>query len=250
MNSIPSSKLAVLLALVVVASGTAAALSVSGTAPEPAAEGSEVSMNTSISQPFQDAPDRYTLRGTTELDNATFTIEVLNQGRLVTSETTGGPSFEQPLNIEDGATRVNVSVAGRTPALENFSYRNQSVENYTALRLERTSGGAATTIETYRSHRYTEASLAARQAIDNASAIITEDSSEQTRNRLNQAISAYNGTEFALAQELAGEAQGLAQEEQSGLPITLIGGAVLVLVLVVGAAVYLRSGGDDDYKLQ
>jgi len=256
MNSIPSSEtaLGVLLAvaLVTVAAGTAVALTVDGGPPEPAQTGSTVSMTATIQQPFSgDAPSNYTLQGETELENASFTVIALNQqNETVNRVDSDGPTFELPLTLDNGAVRVEVEINdGEVPELDSFNYRDKSVENYTALRLERASNGATTDIVTYQSHRFTEASLEAREAIDNASALIDSDSSSEAREKLNQSISAYDAENFENAVSLAREAQDAAGGS-GGLPVALIGGAIVALLVIVGAALYVRRSGGDDYKLQ
>lgn len=240
------------LALLTAAAGTAAALTIDGAAPEPAGVGEEVTMQVTIRDPFANAPDRYTLRGSTELEGASFTVVATAQGTEVNRTTTDGPTFEQQLDFDSGATVVNVTITGGTvPPLNTFDYRNQSAENYTALRLVRVTDGATTEIATYRTHRYTERSNEARRAIDNASAAIEAagGGSSEARTKLNQSISAYDAENFGNAVSLAREAENLASDS-SGPPILLIGGAAVVLVLVVGGVLYVRSGSEDEYKLQ
>jgi flagellar basal body-associated protein FliL len=256
MNSIRSSETAIgvllVVALVTVAAGTAVALTVEGTSPEPAQTNSTVTMAATIQQPFSgDAPAQYTLRGETELENASFTVVAVDQqNSTVNRVDSEGPTFEMPLDIDNGSVRVEMEVNdGVVPPLDTFDYEDMSVENYTALRLVRVADGAETEISVYETHRFTEESIEARQAIDNASALIDADSSSDAREKLNQSISAYNAENFENAISLAQEARSTA--ESGGLPVTLIGGAVVVLVVIVGAVVYVRSSsGGDDYKLQ
>jgi hypothetical protein len=256
MNSIRSSETAIGLllavALVTVAAGTAVALTVEGTSPEPAQVNSTVSTTVTIQQPFSgDAPAQYTLRGETELEGASFTVVAFDQqNSTVNRVDSEGPTFEMPLDIDNGAVRVEVEVNdGVAPALDTFDYEDMSAENYTALRLARVADGAETEIRVFEAHRFTEESIEARQVIDNASAQIDADSSGEAREKLNQSISAYNAENFENAVALAQEARNTA--ESGGLPVTLIGGAVVALVVIVGAVAYVRnSGGGDDYKLQ
>lgn len=255
MNSIRSSETALglllVVALVTVAAGTAVALTVEGTSPEPAQVSSTVTTTATIQQPFSgDAPAQYTLRGETELENASFTVVAFDQqNSTVNRVDSEGPTFEMPLDIDNGSVRVEVEVNdGVVPPLDTFDYRDMSVENYSALRLVRVADGAETEISVYETHRFTEESIEARQAIDNASAVIDADSSSDAREKLNQSISAYNAENFENAVSLAQEARDAA--DSGGLPVTLIGGAVVVLVVIVGAVAYVRNSGDDDYKLQ
>ena len=251
MSWIHSSKgalLGVLLAISLVAVGTAVAVSPTGEAPAAAENGTEVTMTATIENPFADAPDQWTLEGETELQNPTWNIEVLAQQRLVTRTDTSGATFSQPLDFEDGATTVNVTVTGTVPTLSTFNYENRSVENYTAMALAQANGNAVD--RTWRSHRYTNESNSARAAID-AAATAVEDAGGTGQDDLDRAIDAYDNGNFDNAESLAEEAESAAEQSQGGLPIVLIGGAVVVLLLVVGGGYYYyQSQQGSDYKLQ
>jgi hypothetical protein len=258
MNWTHSSRLlGVLLVVSVLAVGTAAAIGISGSAPAPANVNDSVSMSVEIQDPFEGQANQWTLRGSSGLDEATFTVEVYAQGRLVSQQGPVRGPVNQSLDFEASPTpnRVVVNVSGGVPPLESFDYRNRSAEEYTVLRLE--NAGAGTALETYRAHRFTDASDAARDAIDAARSAIDglEQPPEAAENDLQRAIEAYDGEQFGLAQDLASEAEEAADEraeqEESGLPVVLIGGAVLVLLLIAGGALYaFGGGGDEDYKLQ
>jgi hypothetical protein len=251
MSWIHSSKGAILGALLVcslVAVGTAAAVSVSGDAPAPAENGTEVSMSVTIEDPFANAPDQWTLRGDTELVEANWNVEVLNQGRLVTRNDAAGANFTQPLNFDDGATTVNVTVTGTVPTLSTFDYENKSAENYLVMSLAQQSGNAVD--QRWSAHRYTAESDSARQAIDDAQSAV-EEAGGAGEDDLDQAINAYDAGNFDNAESLADDAQTAAEESQGGLPIVLIGGVVVVLLLVVGGGYYYyQSQQGGDYKLQ
>lgn len=252
MSWIRSSKgaiLGVLLAISLVAVGTAAAVSVSGTAPEPAQTGETVSMNATLQTPFEGAPDEYTLVGETDLQNANWEVEVRNQGRLVERQDTAGQSFTQPLNLSSGATTVQIDVTGTAPELNTFNYTNMSAENYTAMALSQQSGNAVD--QQWRAHRYTNDSRDAREAIDSAQAAVEEAGGEAGREDLDRAISAYDSADFDNAVSLAEEAESTAEQSQGGLPLVLIGGVAVVAVLAIGGGVYYwRSQQGSDYKLQ
>lgn len=251
MNSTHSSKaiaLGVLLALSLATVGTAAALSVSGTAPGPAENGTQVSMTATIQSPFADAPDQWTLRGETDLTGATWTVEALDQrGSVVTRGDGSGPNVTQALDFANGATTVNVTVTGNVPTPTTYNYGNISAENYTVMALVHDDGDAID--RTWRSHRYTEDSLAARNAIDEAGAAV-EEADGAGNDDLEAAIDAYNAENFDNAESLANSALETAEQSQGGLPIVLIGGALVVLVAVGGGIYYWRSQQGDDYKLQ
>jgi hypothetical protein len=244
--------LGVLLAISLMAVGTAAAVSVSGDAPAPAENGTEVSMTATIDEPFADAPDQWTLRGQTELDGATWTIEAYDQrGNVVTRQDTSGANFTQDLNFDNDATRVNVTVTGTVPTLTAFNYEDRAAENYTVMQLNQANGDAID--RTWDAHRFTNDSQTARQAIDDAQAAVDEASGNAGQEDLERAISAYNAGNFENALSLADSAQSTAEENQDegGLPIALIAGAIVVVLVVVGGALYYRqSQQQDNYKLQ
>ncbi|WP_340097788.1 hypothetical protein [Salinibaculum salinum] len=248
--------LGVLLAISLMAVGTAAAITTTGDAPEPANVNDSVTMNATIEDPFENQPDQWTLRGTTELENASWTIEVYEQGQLV-SQSGSQESIEQALDRSGDTTpdRIEISVSGSVPPLEEFDYQDRSVENYSVMSLSNADTGDE--FESWSAHRYTDGSNEARSEIDDAQAAIDEvdDPSDDLQNELDQAISAYNNGNFENAISLAQDAQATAEEEQqeqeSGLPLPLIAGGAVVLLLIIGGALYYRqSQQQDNYKLQ
>ena len=244
--------LGVLLAISLMAVGTAAAISVSGDTPAPAENGTEVTMTATVQEPFADAPDQWTLQGDTELENATWTVEAYNQrGTVVNQTITTGSNFSQDLNFDNDATRVNVSVTGTVPELTTFDYEDRSAENYTVMTLSQQNGDAID--RSWDSHRYTNGSQTARDAIDEAATAVDEADGNAGEEDLEQAISAYNAGNFENAISLAEDAQSTAEENTSdgGLPIALIAGAVVVLLIVVGGGVYYwQSQQQDTSRLQ
>jgi hypothetical protein len=245
--------LGVLLAISLMAVGTAAAISVSGTAPAPAENGTEVTMTTTVQEPFDDAPDQWTLQGETELENATWTVEAYNQrGTVVNQQITSGSNVSQDLNFDNDATRVNVTVTGTVPDLTTFDYEDRSTENYTVMSLTQANGDAID--RTWNAHRYTNGSQSAREAIDEAAAAVDEADGNAGQEDLDQAISAYNAGNFENAISLADDAQSTAEEntsDDSGLPIALIAGVIVVLLIVVGGGIYYwKSQQENTSRLQ
>jgi hypothetical protein len=233
--------------------GTAAAITTSGAAPAPANVNDTVTMNVTVEDPFENQPDQWTLRGESELDNATWNVEVYEQGQLVSQSGSQG-SIEQALDRSGDTTpdRIEIKVTGEVPDDITYNYGDLAAENYSAMTLSNADTGEE--FDTWSSHRYTDGSKEARAEIDAAQAAIDEvdDPSDDVQNTLSQAISAYDNGNFENAVSLAQDAQQTAEEEQdSGLPIALIGGAIVVVLLVVGGALYYRqSQQQDNYKLQ
>ena len=258
MNLTHSSKgvaLAVLLAITVVMAGTATAISVSGEMPSPTEEGTEVSMEVTIDSPMTDQPSEWNLVGQTDLENATWFVQVRDSAGQTISEqqSVKGQQFSQPLSSEAPVpATVTVRVSGRVPNLStaDLSYENKAAEEYTVMALtqdgERTLEGGE-----FSTHRYEANSKhkQAREVLDNASAVVENSSNEQAREDLDRAVAFYNNGDFGRAIDLAEDAEQSADE--GGLPIVLIGGAVVALVLILGGGVYYwRSQQTSEYKLQ
>mgnify|MGYP000123806774 CR=1 FL=1 len=251
MSWIHSSKgvvLGVLLAVSLVAVGTAAAATVSGSAPAATAEGETVSTTATVEEPFRDMPDQWTLQGTTDLENASWTVTVSAQGDEVDTQSFSGGSFTYDLDRQTGATTVEIDVTGEVPALNTFDYGNPAAENYTAASVGQSSGDTMTAMATFEGHRYTSApgdavgSQEARAAIDEA----VESAGEDNGN-VQQAISAYNNGNFENAVSLAEDAESGAQTSQ----LLMIGAGVVVVLLLVGGGVYYwRQNRDKGHKLQ
>jgi len=250
--------LGVLLAVSLVAVGTAAAISVSGDAPQPENVNGTAEMNATVEEPFNGPPEQWTLRATTELENPSWSYEVYEQGSRVDSGATNASTLELDLDSTGTTTptRVVVRVEGDVPDLseDDYSYEDRSAENYTVMTLTNADSGGE--LQTYESHRYTEGSNEARQAIDSAQAAIDEldDPPQEAQDQLDRAVSAYNAGNFENAVSIANDAESTAEEEQqeeSGLPLPLIGGAVVLVLLVVGgAAYYVKGQQSETHKLQ
>lgn len=254
MSWIRSSKgtiLGVLLAISLLAVGTAAAISASGTAPGAEEVGTEVTMQVTIQEPFNEMPDQWTLAGETELENATWTVETLNQrGNVLTRTDVTADNVTESFDINNDTNSVNVTVTGNVPALSTFNYSDRSVENYTVMSLSQQNGDSFG--EEWRTHRYTADSREARNAIDAAKADVENASGNAGQDDLEQAINAYDAGNFDNAISLAEDAESTAEENQGGgLPLTIIGGAAVVVLLVVGGGIYYwQSNQGEDYKLQ
>lgn len=255
MNWTHSSKgvaLGVLLAITVVMAGTAAAISVTGSPPGESQVGEQVSMTITVDQPFADRPDQWTLGGETQLENASWTVTTLEQGRTIATNEYGGESFQQELDIASGTTEIEIDVEGTVPGIENYDYRNPEVEDFTVASVSSVVDGTDSVIESWSVHRYTEASQTAREAIDAAQEAVTDSGSSQAQDTLNTSISLYDQENFDESADLADQARNTAEESSdSGLPIVPIAiGVVAVVVLVGGGYYYWRSRQQPEYKLQ
>lgn len=250
-----SSKIAVLgvlLAVSLASAGTAAAITVSADAPEEAEVGEQVTMTTTIEQPFEDAPDQWTLRGDSELDDASWTVTTLEQGRTLETNEYGEATFEQDLDIESGTTEIEITVEGTVPEIQEYSYENVGMEEFTLMSVGRATDGNVNTIQTWDVHRYTQDSKEARQAIDDAEEALSGVSDEEGQSLLEDAKAFYDGQEpqFDRAISNAEDAEQRAEEASSSLPIIPIAVGVVVLIALVAGGLYYRKQQQSGYKLQ
>lgn len=243
--------LALLLAVSLVTAGTAAAVTISGDSPGPTRVGEEVTMTITMEEPFADAPDQWTLRGETDLENASWTVTTLEQGRTLETTSYGSSNFTQDLNIDSGTTTIEITVDGTVPELTQFNYDDTEVEQFTVASIGQTTGnGNVNTFESYEVRRFTEQSQQARQTIAEAEQAVNGSESQEARDQLSNAKAFYNNQEFERAISEAERAQETAEQASSSLPIIPIAGGGVVLVLLVAGGLYYRSQKKSQYKLQ
>jgi len=259
MNSIHYSRATVALLCVVgllAVAGTAGAFSFSteGDVPNETAVDSEVSATYVIDDPYTDVPSEWTLRGVTEVEDVSWTIEVLDRGNVVYDETYGSQSFNQTMD-GDGAQdgdEVRIVLEGTAPAVENYTYEPR--ENYTVAALSRVTGSNENEFHIDSAHHYTNQSREARQAIDDAGAAIEDaGGNSEAENLRGNAISAYENGNFENAIDLANQAQNTAEQAQQSQQTTqtllYAAGAVVLLLLLGGGGYYFYSQSqEDDYS--
>ncbi|QLH81507.1 hypothetical protein [Halosimplex pelagicum] len=252
-RSSKSAALVALLALSLVAVGTAGAISVSpGEVPEETQVGETVTTTVTVEDPFVDMPDEWTLQGSTELTNVSWTVTVRQQGEQVSQETFGDQSFDHPLNASNNGDTVVVELTGDTPAIENYTY--EPVETYTLYDFDSVQGSSTSSLNATEVHHYTNASKDARQAIDEAAEAINASGANSGQDDLDQAISSYENGNFENAQSNAADAQEQAeqaeQSAQRNQTILMGVGALVVLAIIGGGIYYWRSNQDEPTKLQ
>jgi hypothetical protein len=260
MSSIRYSRATVALLCVVgllAVAGTAGAFSVSteGSVPNETAVGSEVSVTYVIDDPYTDTPSEYTLAGETELENVSWTVEVLDRGNVVYDETSGEQSFTQTMD-GDGAQdgdEVRITLEGTVPAIANYTYEPR--ERYTVANLARVTGNNENEFRNESAHHYTSESREARQAIDASQKAVAEAPGDnaEAEAQIDRAISAYEAEDFDNAVSLANDAQTQAEQAQQSQQTTqtllMAGGAILLLLVVGGGGYYLYSQSKaDDYS--
>ena len=259
MNSTHCSRATVALLCVVgllAVAGTASAFTVStdGSVPNETAVDSEVSVTYVIEDPYDGPPNEYTLEGETELENVSWTIEVLDQGDSVDQATYGEQTFSQPMDRDgdQNGDEVRITLEGTVPTVDNYTYEPK--ESYTVASLSRVTGSNEEEFRNDSAHHYTNESREARQAIDAAGAAINESGGNSEAEELRQnAISSYNSGNFENAIDLANQAQNTAeqaqQSQQTQQTLLLAGGALVVLLLLGGGGYYLYSQSqEDDYS--
>jgi len=258
MSWIRSSERTVALALAAVllvgAVGTVAALEISASdVPEESEVGNEVQSQFTIDDAFTENSE-YTLRLETELENVSWTVEKYDQGSRVEQWQGGGQEFEQQVSSEPTGDEIRIQIVGDTPDVGEYNYSNP--ENFTLVAIQSQTGDNVQTLQTYEVHHYTEQSKAARDAIDSARGAIDDagGDNQEAQRSLEQAISAYENSNFENAISNAEDAERAAQQQQQSQQTTqmlLFGGlGVLVLALVVGGVWYYRNQQDDYDKLR
>lgn len=249
MNLTPSSKhttALLALALLVAAVAPVAAVSVSADGvPDRAEVGEQVSATFTLTELYTDY-DNWTLRGTTALDNATWTITRLdNRDRqLGQQRTVTGTNVTQSIGGETDEVRVRLE--GRVPEVANYSY--DPAQTFTFAELEQTQqGGTTDALDDWSVVHYTSESEAAREAIETAEDAIDDaaeagaDTSE-AEDILENAVSAYDGANFGNAEDLATNAEEAANEAAQSTQRTntlLLVGAAVVALAVLGGVAYV-----------
>ncbi|WP_049984963.1 hypothetical protein [Halobellus rufus] len=239
-----------------VATVPVAAVSVGDSAvPSDEEVGTEVTATATLTELYQNPSlESWTLAGSTELTEVTWTVEYYDQtGAKVDQQSFDGQSFSgAQVNADDGTSRVEVRVTGTVPEVGDYTY--DPAQSFTVMGLEQTrEGGSTNEIETWTATHYTEESREARDAIDEASTAVEEVDDDEAERRLQNAIEAYDGEEFNLAADLAGQAQERAEQTRQSnqrMQLALYGvGGLVVIGLLVGGFLYWRSQQSGHDKL-
>jgi len=250
-RSSKSAALVVLLALSLTAVGSAGAISVApGDAPNETRVGETVTTTVTIEDPFVDMPDQWALEGSTELENVSWTITVLQQGEQVNETVYGEQSFEQELDASNGGDTIEVEITGDAPAVDNYTYEPR--ETFTLYDFDTVQGSSTSDLNASEVHHYTNASQSARERIDEGAAAI--NGSDVGQSDLNQAISAYENGNFqnaeSNAQDAIDAAEQAEQSAQQTQTLLMAAGALLVVLLVGGGIYYWRANQNEPTKLQ
>ncbi len=275
-----------LVVLGVAVAGTAAAVSVAEEdVPESATVGETVTASVTIDELYQNPNyEEWSIAGETELENVTWTVEFISQtGDEIRQVEVDGQSLnrsavEDPAELtvdaaaDTSAAEVQVQVTGDVPPVEAYTYpelgQNGEQESFTIVTLtqDRGAGGTSSTIanpdggEGWETIHFTSESQSARDALDSARETIQQAREEgldvaEAESDFGQARQAYRAENFELAEQLAGDAEAIAQDELDsqggGLPVTIVAGAAVVVLVVAAAAVYVyRQRQEPDTKLR
>jgi len=249
MNSNHYSKLALLLVALVASAGVVGAVSLSGETTDEREVGSEVSVTYTVNDPFEPFQE-WTLRGATELENVTWTvreIDTANQTvRSVTYPQEDGAdpgTFEHPVSQGDNVARLTVTLTGDVPNVSDYTY--DPPNRITVAEFRQAAGGSVETLETYRTHPYTNESRAARDAIDSAREVVGANASQDAQGDLRDAIDFYDGEQFDQAVANAEEAERKAEQAEQQQDLVelaiLVAGAVILIALVAGGIYRYRK---------
>jgi hypothetical protein len=216
--------------------------------PELGAVDTKLSATVRLTDLYQN-PDleSWTLAGTTELTDVTWTVTFYDQGdNQLRQESHDGQSLEQGgIDLDAGVSDVVVRVTGTVPAVT--TYRYDPAQTFTVMALASTRpGGSSTDIGTWEVHHYTAASREAHLALDAAAAAIDSAraagaDSSTAEETFDFAVAAYEGENFALATTLATQAEEQAVAAERGAETTrllLYAGGVLVALVLLGALAY------------
>lgn len=238
------------LLLVSVVAGTAAAVDAEAEGvPSDAKVGSEVTATYTFTNLYSDY-ESWTLHGETNLTDVTWTVRELDQaGNQVDQNSYDGASFDEDVSLNSDTATVKVKVTGTVPAVENFTYDPPQRFLFASFAQTR-QGGASERITRDRVHHYTNESEKARQAIDKATAAVEGSGSGDAKNALNNAIAAYDKSNFELARDLASEAENKASQSKQTQMLLFGGLGVVALALVGGGVYYWRQQRDTYDKLR
>lgn len=250
MNSSHSSRLLLVIVGLVVSAGVVAGVSVTDQqSPTEAAVDSRIEATFTLTELYQEpSTEQWQLQGETELRNVTWTFHLVDQaGNVQATNSDDGQTANQTVSLADRTDEVRVTVVGRTPVVENFTYDPAPtflVAGFTHAR----EGGASTTLETYEARHYTEESQEARDAIESArSAIDAAGGNAEAEETLGNAVSAYEGENFDNAVSLARQAERRAdraqQTAQRNRLILYAVAAIVVVAVLLGLVLWWRSRG-------
>lgn len=247
MNWNHCSRVALLAVLLVVAvAAPVAAVSVSADqAPSEAEVGSTVDVTFTFTDLYTDY-DTWTLRGQTDLSQATWTVTTFDQtGAKINQQTYNNNSFGHKIAASNDVNKVTVRLQATVPEVSSWNYESPQTFRLAGF-TEAQDGGASNVLESFSLQPFTSESKEARTAIDDAeSAIETAEASGAdvagAESDVEDAVEFYNSGNFEQAVKNAEEAEekansAAASSEQTDLLIKA--GIGLVVLLLIGGGIY------------
>ncbi|HET7322907.1 MAG TPA: hypothetical protein VFJ06_01095 [Halococcus sp.] len=232
--------IALLVATALVPTAATAISATANDAPETAQVGENVSATFTLSDLYTKAPTAWRLHGTTELKSATWTVTGYGlDGSQLTTRSFDGRSFRTPVRASQNVSRLEITVTGTVPKIENFTY--PAKERFTLATLARTHKQTPRTrIKNWSVHHYTAASRSARRKLNASHHAVTEDDGNgELEEQVEFAVSAYRHGNFDLATAIADDAKDAA--EQPDYPVGLLSGLFLGGIVVALGSAGLRS---------
>ncbi|MXR51849.1 hypothetical protein GRX03_09550 [Halovenus sp. WSH3] len=223
------------------ASGTAAAFEFddSGVSDEMQV-GQQETATVVIQEPFAERDVGWTLVVDSEFEDAGITITTTTVDGT-TNQVSGEGRAQMTLDNE-GIREVEIEVSGTVPEIQQYSYESPEQENFTALRINDSSG----VIETWSVHRYTEQSREARNRLDEALEYTSQDSQD-----FQSAVTLYNSGEFEQATAEADSIIDSGESSEQTQTLLFAGVGVVVLLVLAGGGYYLyQQRSQNTNKLQ
>lgn len=231
------------IALLAVSAAIPAPVAAVSATAEDASKGAQVGENVSATFTLTDlytgAPKAWQLRGATELENVTWTVTAYGlDDRQLATRSFSGSSFRTPVRAAENVSRLEVSVTGTAPAVENFTYRPREQFALASLARER-NGTSRTVIKNWSAHHYTKESRSARRTLHAARTAVEKEGDDELTEQMGFAVSAYRNENFALATDIATDAKETA--ERPDYPVELLSGLFLGGIVVALGTAGVRS---------
>ncbi|WP_435100119.1 hypothetical protein [Halarchaeum sp. P4] len=256
MNLSRCSKLALAALLVLSALAVpVGAVSVDGNTPPSAQVGSQQTATYTFTNLYEQY-DTWTLQGSTELTQVTWTVTLYDQtGAKIAQRSPTGQSFEQQIQASEDVNKVTVRVEGTVPQVSEYSFDPPQQITFAKFMQAQQGGSSAVIGQPRMTRPYTEDSQQARNAIEAAQRAIENaqgagaDVSEEEA-RLQNAISAYNAGNFQNAVSIASQVEKDAQSAASSAKTQrwlFVGAGVVVALVVIGGVVWWYLNQRDSY---
>jgi len=219
-----SSRLTLVVAIVLLAFAAAGVASAFTVTQEDVPQSAEVESEITVVVEFEDLyanQSTWNLEGSTHLEDATWTVEYLQRDEVVdTQEHSGGVFNQGPIDESNrnAPTSIRVEVTGTVPAIDEYSYaENDTFRGMDLLQIY-DDGTDWTVVGDWFVHHYSADSRDARQALDAANATIQSERDAGTdvstaESTFEDAVSAYDAGDLDEAASLADQAE---QEAQDG----------------------------------